>query len=135
MRCEDFIVSEQQSNRMYGAVLPRGGHCRAQRQTRRVGGASLPVETGLPCAPVQLLNPLFWWQGGRSFPAGQGQPRLLDLLLARGLGCAGASPYTCSDCTHTSPPAGTASIVIPILLLLILLTVVAFVWYKWRIKG
>lgn len=37
---------------------------------------------------------------------------------------------------HKFPcPAGTASIIIPILLLLILLTVVAFVWYKWRIKG
>uniref|UniRef100_A0A8C3UK36 EGF-like domain-containing protein n=1 Tax=Catharus ustulatus TaxID=91951 RepID=A0A8C3UK36_CATUS len=36
----------------------------------------------------------------------------------------------CSRCQE-----GTASIVIPILLLLILLTVVAFVWYKWRIKG
>lgn len=92
MRCEDFIVSEQQSNRMYGAVLPRGGHCGAQRQTRRVGGASLPVKAGLPCAPVQLLNPLLWWRGGRSFPARQGQPRLLDLLLPGGWGAWAPAP-------------------------------------------
>lgn len=39
------------------------------------------------------------------------------------------------EADQTSAPTGTASIVIPILLLLILLSVVAFVWYKWRIKG
>lgn len=58
------------------------------------------------------------------------QPRLLTVL--RVCRC---PTHTPSDRACASPPAGTASIVIPILLLLILLTVVAFVWYKWRIKG
>ena len=41
----------------------------------------MPVKPGLPSAPVQLLNPVLWWRGGRSFSTGPGQPRLLDPLL------------------------------------------------------